>query len=463
MSEAPFVPEPAELVDDSTPEAPPWRLLSSRPFLRLWGAQVTSSLGDWIGILAILALAADLSNSVAAVSLVMAARMVPGFFLAPVGGVLVDRLDRRQVMVVTDLGRVAIFVALPFLDSLWLLVAASFVIEIFTLLWGTAKDASVPNIVERDQLATANTLGMVAAYGTFPVGGLIFASLAGIAAALVNVGALSWIPFSQVALALWFDALTFLVSALLILGLPLGRAAGVEKSSRRIDLTETFRDIWEGLCFLTSHRLVRGVIVGLGIGIIGGGAMVPLGPVFARQVLNGGPAIFSLLMVALGTGAAVGVIGLLWAQRWVSRSAVFPWAVVTSGLAIVLAATFSGPAAAALCVGVVGAAAGVAYICGFTVLQEEVADELRGRTFAALYTVVRACMLFSLTIAPLFADLYGWIVDTMVDNGEVSIGGADYALPGVRIALWAGGVLTVLAGVYAGYEIRTARLSMSDA
>lgn len=463
MSEAPFVPEPSDLVDDEPVEAPPWRLLSSRPFLRLWAAQVTSGLGDWIGILAILALAADLSDSVAAVSLVMAARMLPGFFLAPVGGVLVDKLDRRKVMVAADLGRVGIFVALPFLDSLWLLVVASFVIEILTLLWGTAKDASVPNLVPREQLATANTLNMVAGYGTFPIGGLIFASLAGIAAALVNVGALGWIPFSQVALALWFDALTFLVSALLIFRLPLGRALGVVKSERRIDLTETFRDIWEGLRFLTSHRLVRGVIVGLGIGIIGGGAMVPLGPVFAREVLQGGPAIFSLLMVALGTGAAIGVVTLLWAQRWVSRSAVFPWAVIGSGIAIVGAASFSGPAAAALCVGVVGATAGVAYICGFTVLQEEVSDELRGRTFAALYTVIRACMLFSLTIAPLFADLYGWLVGLVVDNGEMSVAGADYALPGVRIALWAGGVLTVLAGLYARREIRVEMSNREDA
>ncbi|MFZ4585174.1 MAG: MFS transporter [Acidimicrobiia bacterium] len=448
MSEAPFIPDAA-----AGPELPPGQVLRNKPFLRLFSAQVASSLGDWIGILAILAIATELSDSGVAVSLVMTARMVPGFFLAPLGGVLVDKLDRRRVMVITDLGRAAIFAVLPFTTALWQLVLASLVLEILTLLWAPAKDASVPNLVGPSQLPAANSLGMVAAYGTFPISGLVFASLAGIAAALSKVGMLDWIPVSQVALALWFDGLTFVVSALLILRLPLGRAAGTAGDTK-IDFTQTWREMVDGLRFMTSHRLVRGVIVGLGAGLIGGGALVPLGPVFARELLKGGAAIFSILMVALGTGAALGVVAFLWLQRWIQPTRVFPWGVVGSGAAIALTASFSGAAPAALSVALVGACAGTAYVTGFSILQSRVSDELRGRTFGALYTVVRVCLLLSMTVSPLFADLYGWMVDQFVSKGAVTVAGADYSLPGVRVALWAGGFVAVVAGLYARREIK---------
>ena len=99
---APFIPADA----DAPPVPPsPWRVFDSRPFFRLWIAQVVSSLGDWIGLIAILAIAARVSNnSGAAVSLVMVTRVVPGFFLGTVGGVVIDRFDRRTVMVLCDVG-----------------------------------------------------------------------------------------------------------------------------------------------------------------------------------------------------------------------------------------------------------------------------------------------------------------------------------------------------------------------
>ena len=105
-------------------------LLGSPSFLRLWLAQVVSSLGDWIGMVAVISLAARVggSSSDAAVGLVMSARMIPGIFLAPVGGVLVDRWDRKRVMVTCDIGRGAVMATLPFLDTVWQLFVASLVI-----------------------------------------------------------------------------------------------------------------------------------------------------------------------------------------------------------------------------------------------------------------------------------------------------------------------------------------------
>jgi dTMP kinase len=115
-------------------------------------------------------------------------------------------------------------------------------------------------------------------------------------------------------------------------------------------------------------------------------------------------------------------------------------------------------------VGGVGACAGTSYVTGFTVLQETVADELRGRIFAALYTVVRLCLLIALTISPLWADFWDWVTRALFGSDQViGIGPYSYALPGVRIALWGGGLITFVAGLFAWRSIRRAERAAGEA
>ena len=90
---------------------------------------------------------------------------------------LVDRWDRKKVMVTCDIGRGLVLATLPFIHTVWGLVLASFLLEIGTLFWAPAKEASVPNLVPADQLTTANSLSLVAAYGTFPIASFVFAVL----------------------------------------------------------------------------------------------------------------------------------------------------------------------------------------------------------------------------------------------------------------------------------------------
>jgi dTMP kinase len=450
--EAPFIPS-----DSSEPPMPeaPWRVFGTKAFFRLWSAQFVSSLGDWIGLIAILAIAARVSdNSGAAVSLVMTTRVLPGFLLGTVGGVIIDRFDRRKVMVLCDIGRASLLVLLPFVDNLAGLLLISLGLEILTLLWGPAQAASVPNLVPEEQLSSANSLSLAASYGTFPIASIIFSLLAGLATILGDVGVISAFKVDQEALALIFDATTFLVSAAIVWRLPIPRRDHANR--KRIDWTETFREIKEGLQFVSQHALVRGVMLGLGFGLIGAGAMIPLGPSFAKEVLDGGSAAFGVLMTALGFGAAIGVVTLLWLQGRLPRITVFCFAVIGTGGFLVLAASFSALAPAALMVGGVGACAGTTYVTGFTVLQESVSDELRGRTFATLYTVVRLCLLISLTISPLWADFWDWVTEKLLTDQAVSIGPYTYSFAGVRIALWGGGLITAVAGAVAWRSIRRA-------
>lgn len=451
---APFVP--------SSPEAgrfppSPRRVFGSSAYFRLWTAQVVSSLGDWIGLVAIIALAARVSGgSEAAVGLVMAARLLPGFFLAPVGGVLVDRWDRRRTMVACDTGRAVVVATLPFVDTLAGLFFASFLLEILTLLWSPAKDASVPNLVPADKLAAANSLSLAAAYGTFPVGSLLFASLTGLAHWLGGFEALSRLRVDRESLALWFDGATFLASALLITTLALPKRRG--GNGARIDWGQTVRELMEGLHFVGSHGIVRSVMVGLGAGLVGCGAVVPLGPIYATQVLGAGPAGFGLLMTGLGMGAAIGVLVLSAVARRLPTEPVFVGAVFGTGVGLVLATSVSTLTPAVVLTGLFGLGAGTAYVSGFTVIQEHVADDLRGRTFATLYTIIRFCLLLSLAMSPWVAGALDSISGALFDGRTIDVG-FRVAVPGVRLTLWLGGLVTVAAAAAVSRDMLRARRS----
>jgi dTMP kinase len=446
--QAPFIPRSP----DEAPVPPLfWRVFGTKSFFRLWIAQIVSSTGDWIGLIAILAIAARVShNSGAAVSLVMLARVVPGFFLGTIGGVIIDRFDRRKVMVFSDIGRAALLMVLPFVDGIMTLFLVSLGLEIFTLLWGPAKEASVPHLVSKDHLSSANTLSLVASFGTFPFAAAIFSLLAAIAAWLGSLGALHAFEVNQTVLALVVDACTFLTSAFIVWRLPIPKGRAKVES---MGFTETWSEIKQGLSYIAHEPRVRGVIVGLGVGLIGAGAIIPLGPLFANEGLGGDDATYGVLLTAFGGGAAIGVVALLFFQKKLPRESVFDFAVMGAGLCLILTATFTSLMPATLACALMGACAGTSYVTGFTVLQETVQDDLRGRIFATLYTVIRMCLLVALVISPLWSDFWNWLIDHVLSVGVVTIGQVDYAFPGVRIALWGGGLITLGAGIYARWSM----------
>ena len=452
-------PAPSVPGQSSSGNLPPFlrRVFGSSAYFRLWLAQVVSSLGDWIGLVAVVALAARVSNgSEAAIGLVMAARMVPGFFLAPVGGVLIDRWDRRRTMVACDLGRAAIVATLPLVDTLVGLFLASFLLEILTLLWSPAKDASVPNLVPQEKLATANSLSMAAAYGTFPVGSAIFASLAGLASWLGRFDPVQGLRINQESLALWADAATFIGSALLIMSLHLHMPSRSRGAGQRVDWGQTWRELVEGLRFIRRNEAVRSVMLGMGVALVGCGSAVPLGPIYAKDVLGSGSAGFGLLMTGLGTGAAIGVVALSVAARRLPADLVFVTALFGTGAGLVLTTSTSSLTAAVVLAGVFGLFAGTCYVSGFTVIQERVVDALRGRMFATLYTIIRFCLLLSLAVAPWLAGLLDSLSGALTADRVIDLG-IRVRVPGVRLTFWLGGLMTVLAGVVVSRDMFRAR------
>ena len=425
------------------------RLFGSDGFFRLWLAQVISAIGDWIGFLAIVAIAGRIGggSGAAAISLVMTARMVPGLFLAPLAGVLVDRWDRKRVMVGCDLVRAGVLAFLPFVDTIAGLVLASLLLELATLLWSPAKEASVPNLVPVGHLTTANSLSLAAAYGTFPIASLLFAGLEKIGDNLGDVDALEFLRVGQAgSVAIYVDVLTFLASALFISTLLLPPSRRRRDAELDVDFAGPFREMREGWRFMFTDGVVRAVMLALATGLIGGGMVLPLGDLFSRDVLQGGSAGFGLLISAMGFGMAVGVVSVSALQRRLPKQETFSLAVLAAGAFLFAAASVSAFTPALVCVAGLGLGAGGVYVLGFTILHETVADELRGRIFSSLYTLVRVCLLLSFAVGPLLADRLDALSEALVD-GELSLGTFAVALPGVRLALWLSATTIIGAGV----------------
>jgi dTMP kinase len=463
--------EPGEATEDLRPDHPQdrpgWhaRLFATPAFFRLWLVQVVSSTGDWLGFSAIILLAAKVGGSggAGAISLVMAARIVPGFFFGPLAGVLVDRWDRKRTMVACDLGRAGVIATLPFVRSIWGLVLASLALEVLTLLWAPSKDATVPNLVPPDHLTTANSLSLAAAYGTFPFASALFAVLAGVSAWLSGIDALSFLALDQMSLALYVDVLTFLFAALMVrsLVLPPRHPAGRRRSAvaeERAGLRQTFHELKEGWHFIFLNHTVRAVNLGLATGLIGGGMLIPLGAVFSTDVLGAGAAGYGIFTTALGFGVAVGAVGVSALQRRLPKERVFTTALLVAGVALVLAASASTLAMAATFVFVMGVSVGPVYVLGFVLIQEQVDDELRGRVFSSLNTLVRFCVLLSMVAGPLVAAGLGRLSTALV-GGEIEVGGVTVAVPGVRLALWLGGLVIVGAGLLALHSVRLGQRS----
>lgn len=433
------------------------RLFGSSAFFRLWLTQVVSATGDWLGFLAIAALATRVGagSPEAAVGVVMSARIVPGFFLGPAAGVFADRFDRKRLMIVCDLGRAAVLASLPFVDSVLGLVVASLVMEVLTLLWTPAKEASVPNLVPPHHLTTANSLSLAAAYGTIPVAAALFSLLAKLSEQLGDFEVLTVIRGTQEGLAFYFDAATFVLSAVMIATLPLPRRTPGDRPAvrRRIDFGSAIRELREGWEFVFINPVVRAVNLGVATGLVGGGMLVPLGPVFVHDVLGAGQSGFGLLIFSLGLGVAGGVIALSVFQRRTHKEWTFVMAVFVAGASLLAAASMSTLETAAAMVFVLGVCAGTVYVLGFTLIHEHVTDELRGRIFSALYTLVRLCVLIAFAIGPFLAELLDRLSRNLVSDGTVGLAGLQIAVPGVRLTLWAAGIIIVLAGIIAAHSM----------
>ncbi|MEX2420375.1 MAG: MFS transporter, partial [Actinomycetota bacterium] len=353
-------------------------LITHPAFSKLLAAQTISSFGDWVGFVAVTALVASKGGEAGAYAIagVMAARTLPAILFGPIAGAIVDRVSRKTLMITSDVARGGLYALMPFLGPLWSIFLVSFVIECFSLLWTPARDASLPNLVPRRQLANANSLGLLVAYGTLPLGALTFTFLAG------GSDLIPWLSDNPAFLALWLDAATFAASAQLESRIRI--PAPAPHTFARFDLSRVGKDIADGVRFLREDSLSSAMTLGIVSAFSAVGAVLAVGPVFATTALGAGDPGWGILVTSFGLGMGIGMASSNKVVEFVEREYVFVWSIIAAAATLFVLAAMPGIGVASVVTVVLGGFCGSAWVSGYVLLQENVTDEYRGRTFAAL-------------------------------------------------------------------------------
>ncbi len=418
-------------------------LLLHPAFSRLWRAMLVSSMGDWVGFVAVASLVTQLGGrrlGGLAVAGVILSRLAPSVLFGAFAGVVVDRFDRKKVMVTADIGRAVLYSLMPFVPRLWLIFMLSFFIETLALVWTPAKDASVPNLVPRRQLSNANSVGLVTSYGTLPLGATVYTALVAIG---THIG--GYVGKHPQSMALWADAFSFLFSARMVSRLDLkvgARARHGGDGEQGLSIGSAFSEVREGIRFLREHPLVRGMTLGIVFAFAGAGAVISLGPLYAQDTVGAGPTGFGYLMIALGVGMGAGMASLNWVTKRIDKEHLFAPALLAGAAGLVLLAAMPNIALAALLTVPLGVSGGLAWVAGYTLLQENVSDEFRGRTFATLNVMVRVGLFLSLLFFPAVqAGLY-----RPLHAGST------------RVALWIGAAVVAAGGSFSWRSMRKQRI-----
>ncbi len=367
---------------------------------------VFSSLGDWLGLLATTALAQQLSGGSYAtanfaIAGVFIARLLPAVFLGPIAGVIADCFDRRRLMVNVDILRAALYISIPIVNTYFWLYTAMILVECLTLFWSPAKEASVPNLVPKDKLENANQVSLLAAYGTAPVAAILFSLLTLLSSAIAAISPL--IPSNSVDIALYINALSFLFAAWTVFGIneiPKGAASKAEQNKN------VGQSLIQGWKSVSDSKIIRGLVIGMVGAFSAAGAVIGLARTFVGD-LGAGDAAYGVLFGSVFTGLAIGIAfgPKIFAQF--SRRRLFGASLTTSGLFLVLLALISNLVLSVFIVAILGAFSGIAWVTGFTMLGMEVHDDVRGRTFAFVQSLIRVTLVAVLAIAPIIAATIG--------------------------------------------------------
>jgi dTMP kinase len=398
---------PASLPNPTAPAPDATRSVLAIPaFRKLWNSMVFSSLGDWLGLLATTALAQQLSGGSYAtanfaIAGVFIARLLPAVFLGPIAGVIADRFDRRRLMVSVDIMRAALYISIPIVHTYFWLYTAMILVECLTLFWSPAKEASVPNLVPRDKLENANQVSLLAAYGTAPIAAILFSLLTLLSGAIAAISPL--IPANSIDIALYVNAASFLFAAWTIRGLKEIPKGSASKSNKDENVGQSLIQGWKAV---SESKIIRGLIIGMVGAFSAAGAVIGLARTFVGD-LGGGDAAYGVLFGSVFTGLAIGIAfgPKIFAQF--SRRRLFGASLTTSGVFLVLLALISNLVLSVVIVAILGAFSGIAWVTGFTMLGMEVHDDVRGRTFAFVQSLIRITLVAVLAIAPIIAATIG--------------------------------------------------------
>ena len=366
------------------------RALRHRNYQLFFGGQLISLTGTWMQSVAQAWLIYRMTNSAVLLGFVGFASQIPVFLLAPVGGAVADRYNRHRILVATQTVSMLLAFALAALTltgrieewHIFVLAALLGVVNAFNI---PAQSAFVVDMVGRDDLVNAIALNSSMVNGARIAG----PAVAGILVAAIGEG---WCFFA--------NALSYVA---VIIGLLL-----IKVEPRRLGRPHPFRaGVAEAFNFVRHTGPVGGLLLLLGLISFTGMRFEVLLPVFAREVLRGGPGVFGLLMGASGVGAILGSMTLaaLGDVRWLADWVGYTAAGFGAGL-ILLSLSNSFPLSGGLML-LIGFTMVAQLDASNTLVQRIVPDELRGRVMAIWTMMLTGLAPFGSLLLGVLAQRFG--------------------------------------------------------
>lgn len=357
------------------------------PFWKVWGASAVTNLGDGIGFTAVPLLAASLTRDPTQIAGLSLALTLPWLLFSLHAGAILDRVDRKQMLVWVNLvrailwGLVALAVVLGW-ASLWMLYIVFFLVGIAEVFADNASQVLLPNVVEKEQLEAANArLQIAMTVGNSFVGPPLGSAL------FVMVAAL---PFG-------LNSLGLLLASALIFSL-----RGHFRPERPAVATSLLSDIRAGLSWLFGHKLLRILAGMVGVMNLTGGAFSAVAVLYALEVLKISEAQFGLLLSASAVG---GVLGGLIGERFtkaLGQGTSLLLVCVLMGIGPLVIALLPNPWVAASMLAMIGFGGVLWNVIVVSFRQRVVPDALFGRVNSSFRLV-------ALGAIPIGAALGGWI------------------------------------------------------
>jgi MFS family permease len=365
--------------------------LGIREFRRFWLGMVASNVGSWMQITAQGWLILELTDSPFYLGLVGLVRAIPALAFTLIGGVIADRYDRRKILMFTQGSSAIVALALGVLDltgvvTVNMVLFLAFLAALIMAVDNPTRQALVPDLVGRENLASAVGLNSAAWNGSSIVG----PSLAGALVALAGTGA-----------AFILNGLSFL--AVLFAVITMAPLAQRPRGKQGV-----LANLNAGLSFIFNDRRIWGIMLIIAIPTFFGRPIIQLMPAFARDVVDAGPSGLGVLLGVMGVGALVGALltGKLIGARW-SNGALLLMVTLMFGVGLLLFSFSPWYASSLFILLFIGAGQTLFMGIANTMLQFTISEEMRGRVMSAYVLIPMSLMpLGSMALGSL-AELIG--------------------------------------------------------
>jgi MFS family permease len=416
-------------------------VLGNYAFLRLWIAQAVSQTANSMVDFSLLLRVGqtveyhNVAQANTAVSFVILAFSLPAVIFGPIAGAVADRVSRRNLMVVTNVARAALVMLFLLVQPTWPVQVALISYYAVSFLFGAvgqffmpAQGASIPALVPRDQLTTANALFNLTFTATQLLG---FAILGPLLSQALGVDMLFIVTL-----------IAFVISALLTLWLPAMPIPPRVLSTERVSaVRRVWSDIHEGLVYIKQDAILTKAIAYLTFATTIFMLIAALAPNFVATVVGLPPGDIGYLVAPAGIGVIIGVVLVPRLSSNFRREALIDWAVVVGGFSLLLLSLSRAVLRLMLTpegvpqmleVAVAGTLAAILGICNAlvlvpsqTILQERSHEHIRARVYATFFTITSVVSFIPIFFAAAAADFFGVVrVLTAVAILLIAVGGS---------------------------------------